>query len=66
MGFFLSCDDIACTLILLQALDGAMKHLKSLPNTAAMLFSVDQEDHKLVCHCQVPNVSSWMGRLDFG
>ena len=40
-----------------KALDGAMKHFKTLPNTAAMLFSVDEENKKLLCYCQVPEVS---------
>ncbi len=43
--------------IVFQALDMALKQLKGLPNTAVMLFSVDEDSQKLVCHCQVPPVS---------
>lgn len=42
-----------------KALDSALKQFKSdAPNTAAMLFSVDGENGKLVCLCQVPDVST--------
>jgi hypothetical protein len=41
-----------------QALDAALKQLKAgAPNTAAMLFSVDRENNKVMCLCQVPDVS---------
>lgn len=44
--------------VVIQALDAALKQLKGgLPNTAAMLLSVDQENGKLTCLCQVPSVS---------
>ncbi len=41
-----------------QALDAALKLIKSkAPNTAAMLFSVDRDNNKIICLCIVPNVS---------
>ena len=42
----------------MQALDAALKHLKvGAPNTAAMFLSVDKDNNKVVCLCQVPDVS---------
>ena len=42
----------------MQALDAALKLFKSqAPNTAAMLFSVDHDNNKVICLCIVPNVS---------
>ena len=45
----------------MQALDAALKLFKSqAPNTAAMLFSVDHDNNKVICLCIVPNVSEKM------
>ena len=42
----------------LQALDNALKQFRSqAPNTAVLLFSVDRESCKLMCHCAVSSVS---------
>lgn len=44
-------------LIYLQALDGALKQVKTLsPDTAAMFFSVDDDAGKIVCLSAVPKV----------
>jgi alanyl-tRNA synthetase len=41
-----------------QALDGALKQVKTLsPETSAMFFSVDSEARKIVCLSTVPKVS---------
>ena len=45
-------------LIPMQALDAALKQVKTLaPNMAAMFFSIDHDNNKILCLCQVPNVS---------
>lgn len=47
-----------CSRILLQALNESLKLLKThSPETAAMLFTVDNEAGKITCLCQVPQVN---------
>ena len=42
---------------LFKILDAALKQFKSLaPKTAALLFSVDEENSKIICLAQVPKV----------
>jgi len=43
-----------------KALDNAMKQFKALsPSTSAMLFSVDDDESKVICMCCVSKVGSW-------
>ena len=61
LHFTLTTHTLLLTIIIcmpLKALDAALKLIKSkAPNTAAMLFSVDRDNNKIICLCIVPNVS---------
>ncbi|XP_068620929.1 alanine--tRNA ligase, cytoplasmic [Battus philenor] len=47
-----------------KALDGALKQVKqTLPNTAAMFFSIDHETNKIYCLAAVPKVLNEKGLL---
>lgn len=47
-----------CALFLLQALNESLKLFKThSPQTATMLFAVDNEAGRITCLCQVPQVS---------
>jgi hypothetical protein len=46
-------------IVMLQALDGALKQVKALSSeTSAMFFSVDHDANKIVCLAVVPKVSN--------
>lgn len=52
-------------MFLFQALNESLKLLKTQsPQTAAMLFTVDNEAGKIICLCQVPQVNSTAVQVD--
>lgn len=47
-----------CDFVLLQALNESLKLFKThSPQTATMLFAVDNEAGRITCLCQVPQVT---------
>ena len=56
-GFHGGLDEL--TFFTFKVLDAALKQFKSLaPKTAALLFSVDEDNGKIICLAQVPKVNA--------